>query len=155
MSSPSCGNANVSPGDDLQPSLPHPTATTPCDALFVVNRDLLRSRLRLRELRQNYSEQTLFEGGRDLVLIHVFNWDPSLKAAVITLAKPLVLVFALSLLLTADGENAVRKLDIDILLVKPWQLGSDLDLPVRFTQFDIRPMPVTTDTIEPAIGTER
>src|SRR5580693_6672027 len=56
-----------------------------------------------------------------------------------TLAEPAVLVLRLHLLLALDDENAVRKLDFDVLLDKARKVGADFQLAVGLIQLKAGP----------------
>jgi hypothetical protein len=63
---------------------------------------------------------------------------PLLKEAA-TFAEETLLVFRFALLLAADRQHAVCKLDVDVLLFETGKLGDDLDFLVALVEFDVRP----------------
>ena len=53
-----------------------------------------------------------------LVLVHVLDWNASFETAVVTLAEQPILVLYFRLLFASDRKDAIRQLDLDVLLVQ-------------------------------------
>lgn len=74
----------------------------------------------------------------DLVLVDVIDRNAPHETAIVTLAEETLLVFRFALLLAADRQHAVCKLDVDVLF-ETGKLGDDLDFLVALVEFDVRP----------------
>lgn len=90
---------------------------TPPRCLFPVDRDPLYFLSRPFRFRQGHGEDAVLERRRHLILLDVVDWNAALEPAIITLAEQPVLVFRFGFLFAFDCENAIRKLDLEVLLV--------------------------------------
>src|SRR5262249_30131153 len=88
----------------------------------------------------------------DPVLVDIFHWNAALEAAVVALAEEPILVFSLGSLLAFDRKNAVRQLELDVLVVQAGQLCRDLHFLVGVAHLNTRP---AQHSIDPAIKAKR
>src|SRR5262245_28808731 len=88
----------------------------------------------------------------NLVFVDVFGQpDRAAEAAKAALGEvvALLLLLALGLLLALDGEQAVVKAHLDILLVDAGQINLDDEFPVLVADINVRAQPIVGEEIAP------